>query len=232
MFDSYSPLDEDELILLDEHLINRIDKHAINSNKDVGIIDLSTLDGFFTAIVSSPITLTPALWLPAVWGDFKPKWKHKEEFSQVIILMLRHMNGIAENLIELPNEFEPLFLEHDIDGAPHIIVDNWCEGYRRGVELSSTQWLNGGTEMAELLAPIYAFTALSGWPGYHYPEQEIETIQHAIVSNVRDIYQYWLARRPKLVMSEESWSAITAKANREDSCPCGSGKKYKKCCLH
>jgi len=31
--------------------------------------------------------------------------------------------------------------------------------------------------------------------------------------------------------SQESTAAITTKkANRNDPCPCGSGKKYKKCC--
>ncbi|WP_026016950.1 SEC-C metal-binding domain-containing protein, partial [Catenovulum agarivorans] len=27
-------------------------------------------------------------------------------------------------------------------------------------------------------------------------------------------------------------SSLTTKVGRNDPCPCGSGKKYKKCCLH
>jgi uncharacterized protein YecA (UPF0149 family) len=30
----------------------------------------------------------------------------------------------------------------------------------------------------------------------------------------------------------ESIDRIAAKIGRNDRCPCGSGKKYKKCCLH
>ena len=35
---------------------------------------------------------------------------------------------------------EPLFLERIVDGKTYTIVDEWCEGYMRGVALAAEQW--------------------------------------------------------------------------------------------
>ena len=42
---------------------------------------------------------------------------------------------------------------------------------------------------------------------------------------VTDIYRFWIARRSVKTIRHE-----TPKLGRNDACPCGSGKKYKKCC--
>ena len=35
-----------------------------------------------------------------------------------------------------------------------------------------------------------------------------------------------------LAREEARWQALFAQTGRNQPCPCGSGKKYKKCCLH
>lgn len=50
------------------------------------------------------------------------------------------MNWIAAFLMEQPDDFEPMFEESVVDGKTHTIVDEWCEGYIRGVALASEQW--------------------------------------------------------------------------------------------
>ena len=45
---------EAELDWLDDFLLNRVEDDVWDESKDEGIIDLSTLDGFMTAIVSAP----------------------------------------------------------------------------------------------------------------------------------------------------------------------------------
>ncbi len=60
-------------------------------------------------------------------------------------------------------------------------------------------------------------------------EQSITLIQPAALA----LYQHWLSVR----MSEESSRPVLVKGaeklpGRNDPCQCGSGKKFKKCCLH
>lgn len=48
--------------------------------------------------------------------------------------------------------------------APFLtVVDEWCEGYVRGVALSADEWSAAGPEIADFLAPIRAFTEETNW---------------------------------------------------------------------
>jgi uncharacterized protein len=231
MDDLNSPLNENEIQQLDQFLLDRIDENILTDDMDEGIFDISTLDGFFTAIVSSPVTIPPSMWLPSLWGDFEPTWENEETFSEILTLLLRHMNGIVQILMDYPDDFEPLYMERVVEDKTYTIVDEWCEGYHRGVELTSEHWVRH-EEVSVLLAPIYAFTEVTDWKGHDYSEDEIRTIQMAIAPSVRDIHAYWLERRADIPPLDQPIMCAEPKVGRNDPCPCGSGKKYKKCCLH
>ena len=188
-------------------------------------------DGLFTAIVSGPVPVMPSQWLPAVWGDFEPVWEDEKALQEILSLMMRHMNAIARTLMETPEDFEPLYLERAVEGRTYPIVDEWCEGYWRGVQLAKAHWGEGGEEIAALLAPILAFTEKTSWRGHDLEDDQIEKLQQAIAHNVRAIHAYWLARRPEQEPVARPVRRSGPRVGRNDPCPCGSGKKYKKCCL-
>jgi uncharacterized protein len=233
MNDLFTLLTEQEMKSLDRFLLDRIHEDVDTQGKEEGILDISELDGFFTAVVSGPVVTPPSQWFPAVWGDFEPVWGSEQEFEKIFTLMMRHMNGIAGTLMTHPDDFEPVFLEGEVKGRTHTIVDEWCEGYRRGLELAKDDWDSAGRDLVVLLTPIYAFTPETKWRGHDFSVDEMERIQNAIAPNVREIHAYWLARRgnePPPIASPENRSG--PKVGRNEPCPCGSGKKYKKCCLH
>jgi uncharacterized protein len=62
-------------------------------------------------------------------------------------------------------------------------------------------------------------------------DEEVESLKQAVTENVREIHAFWLARREK-TMPARSPAHAESRPGRNDPCPCGSGKKYKKCCLH
>ena len=232
MNDLVTPLTDEELDRLDRFLLDRIDEDADTQDMDEGVLDVSELDGLFTALVSGPVSVVPSKWLPLVWGDFEPVWESQEAFQEILSLMIRHMNSIVHMLIEYPEEFEPLFLGRDVEGNSYTIVDEWCEGYQRGVELNRESWDAAGAEMAELFVPIFAFTEKTKWRGHDLNDKEKEITRQAIVPNVRKIHAYWLGRRAESAPETQPVRRSTPRVGRNDPCPCGSGKKYKKCCLH
>jgi len=79
MNDLFTILSDDELAKLDQFLLYRVDEDAVTQGQDEGILNISTLDGFFTAIVSGPKMIPPSQWLPAVWGDCEPTWDSELE---------------------------------------------------------------------------------------------------------------------------------------------------------
>jgi uncharacterized protein len=226
-----SQLNHEELERLDLFLLERIDQDAYSEGMDEGIFNISELDGLFTAIVSGPTLIAPSQWLPVVWGDFEPEWKSEKESEEIFSLMFRHINDIAAILSEEPHNFEPLFMEHSVEGEAYAIVDEWCEGYIRGVSLATIQWESGGGKMTDLLLPILTFASEQGWDALDkLSKNEIEKIQQAIAPSAREIHAWWLAQRTDGQSSPIQ--RTSPRVGRNDPCPCGSGKKYKKCCLH
>ena len=62
------------------------------------------------------------------------------------------------------------------------------------------------------------------------PEQR-EVLTKKIAASVAAIYRFWLPHRQ--AVHEQKLAAMQrteAKVGRNDPCPCGSGKKFKKCC--
>jgi uncharacterized protein len=170
--------------------------------------------------------------LPAVWGDFEPTWRSLEDYGAFMSMLMRHMNSIAEILIEEPEAFEPMYLEHIWKDKAVVVVDEWCEGYMRGVRLAADEWRAGGSEITDLLAPIRAFTEESDWPAHEIADvKRVKKLRDAIALNVRAIHAYWFARRVQDTPSAEPFRHSAARIGRNDPCSCGSGKKYKKCCL-
>jgi len=232
MKELFTSLSDGEYERLDQFLLERIDEEADTLGKEEGVLDISELDGLFTAIVSGPVTTAPSQWLPVVWGEFEPVWEDEKEFEEILSLMMRHMNAIAGILMEHPEEFEPIYLGREVGGNSFTIVDEWCEGYWRGVKLMQEYWDKGGEEMTVLLTPILDFTAGTNWRGHEFEHDEVEKIQQAIAPNVRKIHAYWLARRAEHDTVTRPVRRSEPRVGRNDPCPCGSGKKYKKCCLH
>lgn len=233
MSENHEYMSDEDLDYLEDFLLYRIDEDADAEGKDEGILCLSELDGFLAAIVSGPTLIPPSQWLPAVWGDFEPEFEAEEEAHKVIMLMMEMMNSTASTLMLSPEAFEPLFEVRVIEGKEYPIVDEWCEGFMRGVSLTQAIWYSAGLEMQILLTPIKAFTESTDWMAHDLStEDEIANVRNAITPNVQAIHAYWLQNREHLKPAVSTVRRESARIGRNDPCPCGSGKKYKKCCLH
>ena len=189
------PLTEAELAKLDlflhEHAGVDDDDHTVGE----GIASVFELDGLFAALVSSPQLPPPEQWMPAVWGSEEPQWESEADFDRVVGLLLRHLNTMAATLNEAPEEFLPLFLQDEEDGEEFVVVDDWCEGYVRGVKLGHVQWRAGGSEIERLLNPIRAFSSVTNWKAYDLSDAELDKLSDAIAVSARAIHAFWQQRR-------------------------------------
>ncbi len=232
MTDLFSILTAEDYEKLDKFLLDRANEDEYTEDMEEGVLDISELDGFFTAIVSGPVMIPPSQWLPAVWGDVEPEWDDEKEFEDIFSIMIRHMNCIVDILMEQSEDFEPIFLESEVDGKTCFIVDEWCEGYCRGMALAADRWMEGGQAMALLVGPIVAFTDAENWRGRHLGGEEMEKLQNAIAPNAREIHAFWISQRDENTPLSQPLRRTEPRVGRNAPCPCGSGKKYKKCCLH
>jgi uncharacterized protein len=162
-----------------------------------GMADIVTLEGFLTAIVIGPNMISPNLWLPKVWGKGKTPFKDIEELNRFVALVMGLYNEIAGCFELDPAAFEPSFYERSFNDETVIIVDEWCEGFIKGIRIDSAGWQPLKRERPDLLKPIELFGTRTGWREL---KEGGDAAMHAIWSPriapaVRAIYAHWLLHR-------------------------------------
>jgi uncharacterized protein len=190
---------------------------------DNSILSASELDGFLAAIACSNKLIAPSHWLPEIWGNEEdsPCWESDAEFMQFFNAVMQLYNG---NLDELQSgRYTALFLEPIME-PQNAIVEEWCYGFKRGMLLWEELSEHKMEKIRSLMIPIMLFSSdSSDTYSKLLSSDNIEDYKNLIEPNVVKIYR--LLHQSTMVRSE-------TKIGRNDPCPCGSGKKFKKCCLH
>ena len=223
-------LDRVDLEALDEFL--RSDRSPSNS------MMLSELDGFLTGIAVGPELVRPSEWLPLVWGGEAPEFAGLDEANAILGTIMAHYNEILTQIAH--DALAPVFWT-DRNGA--LIAMDWAEGFRQAITLRADAWkqLFTSKRMGEFLFPILSLCcdkngdSLLGLP----PETEDRIAEQApelIPGCVVRIDAYWRRNGPKQMSAllnagpRFKPNRAATKVGRNDPCPCGSGKKFKKCC--
>jgi len=169
-----------------------------------GIYDIVELEGFLTAIIIGPNTLSPIAWLPKVWGGKHPTgFKDLDELNRFIALVMGFYNSIVAIFETAPGEFEPTFYQSQGKSRKVIIVDEWCAGFIKGMRMDSTAWKFLKRQRPDLLKPVELFGTRRGW---YECEAAGEVKMHAVWSPrvapaVRGIHAYWLPHRQRTLAS-------------------------------
>jgi uncharacterized protein len=222
----YQGLTDQELTELDQFL-------AGEAMPDQAM-DTAMLDGFLTALVIGPTTILPSVWLPVVWGETAAdSIAHidAKALERMTNLVFRHLNWIIVQLTEDPDHYEPLLYVSDEEDDPLPIIDEWCSGFVRGIELSASEWapLTDSEELQAVLTPIYLYGTEDGAETLR-TNDDLRARQREFADMLSDcvlaIREFWLPvrKRTTTVRREQSLPG------RNDPCMCGSGQKYKKCC--
>jgi len=202
--------------------------------KDSGLdipMTMSEIDGLLTAVVIGPVFPPPSQWIPLVWGgDDEPEFSSQAQAERIMGLLMQHMNSLSRQLQEAADEFEPMLLvDLDEDEKPVTIADHWCIGFMAGVDIDANAW----QEVEELLLPVVMFASE---PGDAVLDKELETNSEYWIEKlgpiVTVVHRHFLAHRTRDRAGAKTIVNTEPKAGRNDPCPCGSGRKYKKCCLH
>lgn len=227
-----NPLSEAEFVELDRFL-------ASKATGDTTMM-VDTLDGFLTAVVLGPADISMAQWLPRVWGSdgkSSPSFKNKEQADRILSLIVRQMNGIVRSLELDLEHYTPVLDVITVDGQEYDDAEMWAYGFMAGINLARDAWkpLFEAPEALNSLMPIYLLGEKNLKPEQQAqvatPQQRAELAQQ-LGSTVATLYHFWQPYRE--AAGEEKPSSTVKydapKAGRNDPCPCGSGKKYKKCC--
>jgi uncharacterized protein len=230
MTDPFAPLSEKEFDELDHFLMYEVD------TEEVMMLDM--VDGFLHAIAIGPTSLRPKQWLPKIWGtqEMMPPMASIDELNHILGLVMRHFDSIIAGLENDPPEINPCWSTMTYDGDEHEYDDaeGWAHGFIEGMKLCWNDWkpLLATPEGQAWFKPI----ALLGEDDYAVDQDELTrtpalraALAHQIPQAVLEIHAYWLPLR-LAVHEREVAKSLHTKVGRNEPCPCGSGKKFKKCC--
>ena len=226
--------------LLDEE-IEELEEFLLSEAVSDEAMSLDMLDGFLTALAVGPVNMRMDDWLHHVWGgrENPPHFETMDQAQRIIGFIMRHMNGIIWSLQHDPDTFDPMLDTRTVMDDPKEYLDgeSWAYGFMEGLELCRKDWqpLFEDPAAGDALRPIYLLGA-----GKVTPEEETltetpaqrEELSLQITASVAMIYRYWLPLRKAVYerVVAENYQRQHTKVGRNDPCPCGSGKKFKKCC--
>ena len=220
--------------------IDELESFLLSDATSDETMTLDTLDGYLTAIVVGPTTLVPSQWLSGIWGagdEHAPGFETTEQAQHIMELILRHMNGIVGSLEHDPDMFEPFFDVRTYRAREYLDGEMWAYGFMEGIALCRKDWqpLFEDARGREALRPLRLLGARDTTPEEQLlvkTPQQREELSQAIPASIAAIYRFWLPHREAMHQREIGAAARRGepKVGRNNPCPCGSGKKFKKCC--
>ncbi|MDO5686311.1 MAG: YecA family protein [Neisseria sp.] len=202
-----------------EELRALLDQHAADGDT----MRCDEVQAFVTAMISGPDVFHLEQWLPEIMA-------YNEHYSEADVARIGQL--IAAWTEDLQRDLDAdlpftLLLYPDEQGQPDYMT--WCNAYLFALESTETDWFAAAHEdIEELLYPIAALGGL--WDDeddVYLSDEEAQQLRQDLPQTLHHIYRYWQiagARR-------EPVRHAAPPVGRNEPCPCGSGKKYKQCCL-
>lgn len=203
-------------------------------------MSLEMVDGFFCALISGPELVVPSEYLTEVWGP-EPPFTSEAEFRTLFGLLMQHWNGIADDLLRTlsdPNHYYPPLMRQDGQGV--AAGNDWAIGFVRGMDLRPESWevLSQDEEQGGCLVPMLVLMHEHDPDASLRPKPITAELRQEIVMRMTaglvTAYRYFepmrRAEAMNVAQAQEPVRRAEPKVGRNDLCPCGSGRKYKRCC--
>lgn len=214
--------------------LRRLDSALLDLSAESEAMLLSELDGYPTGVIVCPEPIEPGEWLPRIWGveDQESPFEDAREAQWYADLVMGHHDAILLALGKGAGRYAP-FLEVDVRND-EVLWELWIEGFATAMDLRPDAWTAlADSSDADVLE---AFGGLVTLVEIARDESSLDrpTID-ALTDEAPGLIPTWV----ELLHAQRIGSSISRaargptgpeKTGRNDPCPCGSGRKHKKCC--
>ena len=231
----------------------RLGNFLASAERPQGTLQFHELQGFLFAIACSPETIPPSEWLPLIGNDESLDFADENEAREILGLVMDLYNETNAAVLQRSNSL-PADCVFDRDTLENFENDSsiaqWSRGFASGHDWLSELWEGylfdeldkecGATLMvlsffsSRQLAEAY-FAEMK--PG---KRKKCDASFEDFASKICRLFPDSLASYAHLGRSifealleqdaADRQPAVSNKIGRNELCPCGSGKKYKKCC--
>ena len=217
-----------------------------HSARPLGTLTYHELQGFLFAVVSAPELVRPVEWLPLIFNEEEAGYATIEEANAVLEQIMALYNSlnvaILEDRVMLPGDCRvlPRALDNLDDSAP---LARWSRGFLMGHDWLEALWdvelpADLDEAVGAALMTLSFFSSRSLAEAFHQEAAGTSASFRAFAESILDFLPDALAQYARIGRSVLAYGDDTAppppkhvsRAGRNDPCPCGSGKKFKKCC--
>lgn len=200
---------------------------------------LEELDGFIAGLLVGPETIPVSEWFAAAFGMTGGRtsvFDTIDHANDVLGLVTDYYNDVAMTLAEHPDSYRPLFPIDERTGD--VLWELWMDGFATAMELRRPAWLqlldaeSGPTAAA---AGLFMLADIAR-EDHDLPDKEVARLTRQAPMLIPKWIVALHAHRLKTPAPAGSLTdqpnpfASKRKIGRNELCPCGSGKKYKRCC--
>lgn len=207
-----------------------LDDALLSLGADSTVMLLSQFDGFVAGLACCPELVGPSEWLPVVLGepdDDAPVFESEDHAGRVTSLLLIHYNQVLDDLAA--GAYAPIY---DVDdAADEVMWETWVSGFDQAMKLRADAFIDfyyAADEEAVSCLNMMAALSLIDAGDSDLPSDSVVELSAAapgLIPRLVDSLYAWRVRHAQPGIPRRS-----TKIGRNDPCPCGSGKKHKKCC--
>jgi uncharacterized protein len=199
-------------------------------------MNIERFDGFLCALVSGPEVVMLSEYWPIALGCDPAEtevFSTPEQAQEIFSLVVKHWNSISTRL-DAGEIYEPVLLQNDAGQASGI---EWANGFLEGVALRRDSWseLFEDEDSGGAILPILALAHENHPdPSLRYPSPlpgKRDDLLAMMMAGLVHTYEYFKQRRTDPTAVPITVKRSEPKIGRNEPCPCGSGQKYKNCCL-
>jgi len=195
---------------------------------------VSQIEGYLAGIIVCPDLIMPSEWLPLIWDTSEgegPVFQSARQIEKLMNLVMEHYNATIADIGA--GKYAPVY---DVDTRnDDVIWEMWIDGFEMAMQLRPKSWsayLGMDQDSIAAIAGLLTLADIAKGKS-ELNEKDIDELQLA----APDLIPGWVeilnaARLDQYAQSRPLTSPLaqSTKVGRNDPCPCGSGKKYKKCC--
>ncbi len=206
------------------------------------------LCGFLFSIACSPELIKPSEWLPLIFNEQDPNYSSLDQAKDVTGEIFELYNDINTQVVEgnvhLPEDCHITDKATDNFTGP---LGQWSSGFMSGHSWLIESWDSYtpdelDKELGSCIMIMSYFADLKLAEAYRKEATNKDITADNMAQTVVKIFGDAMASYAHLgysiytVLSESNEQILPyindQKIGRNEPCPCGSGKKYKHCCLH
>jgi uncharacterized protein len=206
-----------------------------------GTLGYTELRGCLFALCGAPAMVPPSEWIPVVFAGEEPEYEDLAEARKVMLALMSLYNH-TQRQISGSRETTPTMVGLDVDSDDEL--RGWSRGFSFGFALVQDHWWRQLEELDDLDEERFEALVLPLliWsdPDEFFEERHTPEAREKLLSACRagidtSIISYGSLGLALFRMRQPGRSRPIREAQRvgrNEPCPCGSGRKYKKCCLN